>query len=307
MSKALSLIDLKPNMGNPIAAAVASLLWAASPLMQQIRFIPHSDLTYGWFQEGSLPEVGARGLNEDFADQLEGKDNRKFTGLAILGGKIKTDSIHIEQKGQAARTRRIAQKSKAMARMFDRLFFNGAAANNAKKEFNGLKTKLTGSQLLTNATDGAVPDYKKVVELQDSVYGPNSEKVLFMNRTVRRLLSEDVGDSAGGRNVMDVGRQLKMFEGSTIIEVDKDETETEILRFNETCGASNVCSSIYCVRFGTGVSEDGVQAISGLRQTISAKGPIDFGSYVADWVHLVAAIEVFGKYDAARLQGVKAS
>ena len=32
----------------------------------------------------------------------------------------------------------------------------------------------------------------------------------------------------------------------------------------------------------------------------SHRGPIDFGSYVADYIHMLASIEIFSKYDAAR-------
>jgi hypothetical protein len=306
MPKAMSLIELKAKMGNPMAQATASMLWKWSGIMPFIKFIPHNDLTYSWLEEGNLPEVGGRGLNEDFADQEEPKDNRKFLGMAILGGKIKTDVVHIEQKGPGARTARIARKIRAAARMFDRLFLKGDAQKNPKKEFNGLYKLIAGGQLLTNATNGATPDHKKVVAVLDAVEGPNTEKLLLMNRNVRRGLSIDVGTSAGGRNVMDVGKQLVEFEGAKILEVFKDETENDILPFTEVCGTSGAtCSSIICVRLGQDMPEDGVQAISGLSQTINARGPIDFGSYVADYIHFLTAIAMFNKYSAARLQGIQ--
>jgi hypothetical protein len=310
MATAQTLLDLRNSMGSRMARAAATLLWNSSGIIPQLRFIPHNALAYDWTQEGGLPGVGGRGLNEAFDDSAAAEgapDSPKITGLAILGGKIKTDIVHIEQKGQAARARRIEKKIKAASKMFDRLFISGDAAANPRKAFNGLKRKLGADRTLTIAANGALPTYKAVVELLDAVDGPNTEKRLIMNRTARRLLSDDVLANAPGGSVLDVGKQLQTFEGAGIVLLEKDETETEILQFNETVGGSNACSSIYCVRFGGETEETGVQGITGLKGTINARGPIDFGEYHADYIHFVTSIEVFDKYSAARLQGIKAA
>lgn len=306
--KALSMLELRKDMNNKMSIAAATLLWQWSGLMPLVKFLPSNSLAYPWLQEAGLPQVGGRGLNEDFADQQEGApDSPKLTGLAILGGKIKTDVINVEQKGDVARTRRIQKKIQAMSRAFDRIMLKGNAKTNPKKEFDGLYQRIPNAKVITNATNGAPADHKKVIELLDAVEGDNGQKVLIMNRTTRRNLSIDVGLRAGGRNVMDVGQQLKEFEGAKIVEVFNDETETAILPFDETCGNTSANTSITCVRFGGEMIEDGVQAISGLSGTINHRGPIDFGSYMADWIHFVTSIEIFSANSVARLKGVTAT
>ena len=127
-----------------------------------------------------------------------------------------------------------------------------------------------------------------------------------MNQNCRRGLSFDVGAHAGGRRVMETGEQLTEFEGAKIVEVFKDETETDILQFNETCGSSNLCTSAYCVKLGGQIDETDVQGISGLPQHIMQFGPIDFGEYLYDVVQGVFGIGIFGGYSVARLQGILA-
>jgi hypothetical protein len=302
---ALSLIQMKAQFQDPMRQGIVDLLWQSSRVMQEVSFIEHSGLSYAYTQRGGLPGVAFRSLNDVFAPTV-GVVNPAVETLTILGGKIRTDSVQIRMKGPAARQNQITAQLEATAKFFDKNFFNGDPSTNPKS-FLGLKKRLVGSQLLTNATNGAVPSYKKVIELLDAVEGDNGQKVLFMNRTARRLLSEDVGTAAGGRNVMDVGRQLTTFEGAKVVEVFKDETESEILPFTETCGNNSLSSSIYCVRFGGQVDERGVQAITGLSEKIEATGPYNYGEYQEDVIQMVVGLGVFGGYVAARLQGVKAS
>jgi hypothetical protein len=276
--------------------------------MPLVKFIPASDLTYAWTQESALPGVGGRGLNDDFDFDDGPPDTPKLTGLAILGGKIKTDIALIETKGDAARTKRIARKTRAMSRYFDRCFLKGDAKKNPKKEFDGMYRRIPAAKVITNVVNGGAVDHKKVVELLDMVEGPNTEKTLFMNRTTRRNLSVDVGLRAGGRGVMDVTKQLTEFEGAKIVEVFKDEAEQDILPFTEVTGTSGAtCTSITCVRFGSDLPEDGVQAINALGETIRHRGPIDFGSYHADFIHMITNVELFSGNCAARLEGIKAT
>lgn len=303
---ALTLQQMKARFQDAKRAGIVDLLWQGSLVMKRLAFIKHSGLAYPYTQRSKLPGVAFRSLNTGFTASA-GVTNPAIETLSILGGKIKTDSIMIEIKGQAARTNEIAAQMESAGKFFDKTFFHGNTQTDPKS-FMGLKPRLGGTQLLTNATNGAVVGHKKVIELLDAVEGPNSEKVLFMNRTNRRNLSEDVGTNAGGRNVFDVGRQLTQFEGAEVAEVFKDETEEEILKFNEVVGTSGAtCSSIYCVRFGGQVDERGVQGISGLNETIKASGPFDYGEYTEDVVQMAAGIGLFGGYVAARLQGCKAS
>ena len=303
---ALTLIQMKAQFQDPMRQGIVDLLWQSSRVMQFVNFIEYRGLAYPYAQRSKLPGVAFRSLNTTFTPTA-GVTNPAVETLSILGGKIRTDAVQIALKGPRARTNEIAAQMEAAAKFFDKNFFVGDSQKDPKA-FMGLRKRLSGTQLLTNATNGATIDTDKVIELLDAVEGDNGQKVLFMNRTNRRNLSADVGSSAGGRNVMDVGRQLVQFEGARIVEVFKDEAEAEILPFDETVGSSGAtCSSVYCVNFGGQIDERGVQGIVGLPDRIQASGPYDYGEFQEDVVQMVAGIGLFGGFVAARLQGCKAA
>jgi len=304
----LSLIQLKARFQDPMRQGIVDLLWESSRVMRRLNFIQQPGLAYPYQQRAKLPGVAFRGLNEDYTPGA-GVINPAIERLAILGGSIKTDHIAIDTKGDGARTNEIAAKMEAAGKFFDKNFFNGDMTQNVKG-FDGLKRRIAGTKLIKQATNGAVVTAKKVIELQDLVEGPNSEKVLFMNQTNRRNLVDAV--TSGGTGVQ---RLLEFtaangnyrFNGSEVEEVFFDEAESPILPFAETTGTSDLTSSIYCVRFGGAVDERGVQGISGLREDIIHRGPIIHGTFVEDVVEMAAGIGIFSGHAAARLEGTLAA
>ncbi len=304
---ALSLIQLKARYQDPMRQGIVDLLWKNSRVMQRLNFIQQPGLAYPYQQRAKLPGIAFRGLNEDYTPGA-GVINPAIERLAVLGGSIHTDHIAIDTKGDGARTNEIAAKMEAAGKFFDKQFFNGDMTSDVKG-FDGLKRRLTGAKLINMGTNGAVVTWEKVVELQDLVEGPNSEKILFMNQTNRRNLIADAMADVNGKFFVEFNAATGnyRFNGSEIVEVYYDETETAIMPFTETKGSSNACSSIYCVRFGGQVDEQGVQGISGLREDITHRGPIMHGTYMEDVVEMAAGIGLFSGHCAARLEGVKAA
>jgi hypothetical protein len=301
---AMSLLEMKAQIQDPMRQGIVDMLWQSSRVMQLLNFIPYNGLSYPYAQRTKLAGVDFRSLNTSFARTM-GVTNPAVESLSILGGAARTDTIISTQKPNT-RQNEIAGMMEASGKFFDKNFFNGNPGTNPKA-FYGLKARLANNQLLTNATNGSPVSYKNVITLQDAVNSDNSEKVLLMNRTNRRLLTADVETHALGLQKVVVGQQLTEFNGSKIVEVFKDETETDILQFNETCGGSNACSSIYCVKFGGQVDERDVQGIMGLPQFVTHTGPFEYGEYLEDVIQSVAGIGIFGGYSAARLQGCTAA
>lgn len=306
---ALSLLQLKARFQDPLRQGIVDLLWESSRVMRRLNFIQQPGLSYPYQQRSKLPGIAFRGLNEDYTPGA-GVVNPAIERLAILGGSIKTDHIAIDTKGDGARTNEIAAKMEAAGKFFDKNFFNGDMTQNVKG-FDGLKRRLTGTKLVTQATNGGVVTAKKVIQLQDLVEGPNAEKVLFMNQTNRRNLVDAItsSTSTGVQRLLEfnAANGNYRFNGSEIEEVFFDETETAILDFNETTGSSNATSSIYCVKFGGAVDERGVQGLSGLREDIKHRGPIIHGTFIEDVVEMASGIGIFSGHAAARLEGTLAA
>lgn len=303
---ALSLLQMKARFQDPMRQGVVDMLRDSSRIMSRLNFISQPGLSYPYSKRSKLPGVGFRGLNESYTATV-GVVNPAVERLAILGGSCKTDHVAIQTKGEAARTNEIAAKIEASAKFFDKNFLNGDMTANVKG-FDGLKRRLTGTKVIKQATNGAKPTWEKAQQLQDLVEGPNNAKVLLMNQTSRRNLIADALSETNARMLVEFDTAVGSyrFNGSEIVEVFNDESESAILAFDETCGTSDVTSSLYCVRFGGAVDERYVQGLSGLREDFQHRGPIVFGTYVEDVVESVMGIGLFSGHCAARLQGVLA-
>ena len=317
---ALTLLQMKAQFQDPMRQGVVDMLWQSSRVMQYVNFIENTGLSYAYARRTKLPGVGFRTLNSVF-NPTAGIINPAVESLAILGGKIQTDTVQIALKGPRARTNEIAAQVEAAAKFFDKMFFlgdptadPGANANANIGSFYGLRARISGTQLkdasaggVGGADGGAVVTTTMVNQLLDAVEGDNGSKVLFMNRTNRRNLSASKVGLATGSQVTDIGQQLTEYNGAKIVEVFKDEQEQEILDFNELYGGNAATSSLYCVKFGGSIDERGVQGITGLPEKIQSAGPFNFGEYVLDVTQMVAGIGVFGGYVVARLRGLKAA
>lgn len=305
---AVTLLQMKAIFPDTVRQGIVDVMYRQGPqLFDRLHFIQHDSLAYPYSQNVRLPGIAFRGLGESFASTAEGVINPAVEHLAILGGDVDTDSVYIAQKGLGpARAWRLAQKVKAASRFFIKNFFVGDKST-TPKGFDGLKTRLTGTQLITNATNGDTPDHAKFVEAQDAVEGPNGAKLLCMNKTTRRLLSLDVAANAAGMGIYDVGKQLTQFNGSDIFEIENDETETAILPFTETCGSGTTCCSAYVVRLGDATDEEYVQGIAGFKDIISMIDVGYLGANYRDTVQMAAGIGLFSGYCAARIQGITAS
>jgi hypothetical protein len=317
---AMSLLEIKQMMPDPFRQGVVSMLWENSRIMPLLNFIPFQGLAYPYAQRAKLPGIGFRALNAQFAD-TQGVINPAVETLSVLGGRIRSDSILMITKPNARKSE-IAAQLEGAAKFWDKSFINGDPAV-TDNSFMGLKPRLTGTQLITPAAsaNGSPITMDDVIRLQDLVEGPNNEKILLMNQTLRRNLSHNVGSQAGGKRIMEdtgmqetglqvgaMGSRWQTFNGTPVREVYYDEAEQPILPFTEVSGSSGAtCSSVYCFKPGNSVDERYVQGISGLPEHFAVKGPIDFGEYLIDIVQGLFGIGVFSGYGAARLQGVNAT
>lgn len=301
---AVTLKDYSAQEQDPLRQGLVDMLWQSSRLATRLHFITWNGLTYPYSKRTKRPGVSTRALSGSFA-MSPGNVAPDVETLAILGGGARTDTVMNKFKPNL-RENEIAGTIEANGLMFDRLVVKGdPTVSGHGSEFYGLYARMPAGQKIVQATDGATPTAKKVSELLDLVTGPNAEKKLLMNRTARRLLSDDVKANAGGKGVFDVGTQLTSYDNAEIVTVEKDENDNEIMQFNETCGGSNACSSILCVRLGGAVDERDLQGILGLQ--IGIEATVNYGTYIEDTIQMVAGIGVFSGFSIAQLQGVKAS
>ena len=246
---------------NKKRAAVVKIFATASVIAQYLNFIDIGDaMGYEYSKEGALPGIGFRSLNGSYS-HTEGDYavNPLVEGTSIMGGLVQTDRQMLGRKGS-----RVNKKVQAAGLYFDRMFFDGDSETDAK-QFDGINKRLgTGAQVITMGTNGAQLTLANLSKMIDRVIGADSDKKLLMSAAMRRTLGNTI--IAAGATTMSLTEwqgplKPKSYDGIEIVVVGEDETGTEILGFDETCGTSAVTGSIYCFAFGRTEDEDRLQGI----------------------------------------------
>lgn len=289
---------------------VIKMFAMSSPILEIMPFdsIEGDSITYR--QELALPTVSWRPVNSTYSND-NGTVQPYTEKLFILGGEVKIDNFIVATQGKGDRSLEIKanqyrMKAQAAANAFDQAFFEGDDLVD-QNSLVGLRRRLTGSQVLLQATNGGPLTLPKLDELIDLV--PFDNKHLFMNRTMRRKITALVQATSGSTQIVyqqdSFGRQQMKYADIPIHIVERSGDASSILGFDETAGTSAVCSSLYCVSFGS-------DRVGGLYNGTKVATVHDFGEMQAEPTHLGRIEAFYGMYNkhpraAARLRGVDAT
>lgn len=264
---ALTLIEAAKQTDDLVRQAIIELYASSSEILRVLPFegIPGNALRYN--REETLPGIGFRGINEGYTEST-GILNPITETLTIAGGDLDVDKFIIDTMGMDQRSVQEAMKVKALALNWTLQFIKGDSTTNPRV-FDGLQARITGNQLIAagSTQHGDALSLMKLDELIDQVQNPTH---LIMNKTMRRLLTQAARDTSVGGFITttkdEFGRQLYMYADLPILIVENDNTDIQILNFNEACpgGGNAVGTSIYCVSFSegmlTGIQNGGIDA-----------------------------------------------
>ena len=226
--------------------------------------------------------------------------------LYIMGGISKVDRALVKTQGNINNLRSVydGMKAKAAALTYTDKFFNGINATDPNT-FDGLKTRLTGSQVIDmGSTDGGdTLTLAKLDEMLDQVQG--SPDVIFCNKTMRRKINALMRAAGQATEMVNdaFGRQIYSYAGIPIAVIEQDKDGNEILPFTEPDldnGDKTTCTSIYAVRFGLAEYVSGLQAgsMDVLDQGLQ-------GTFYQTLIEWICGMGVFHPKAAARLRGIK--
>jgi hypothetical protein len=244
----------KLNPGNVVQNAVIEMFARSNDLMRvmQWRDIPGGSLEYK--QEGSLPGVAFRGVNEAFAESV-GVINSQVETLRIAGGDLDVDRSIVKRHGPAARSEHEMMKVKALSLMIGKKLIKGDSVANPL-EFDGLQNRITGSQLIAagSTANGTPLSLYKLDEAIDAV--PEATHIVC-GMALRRRFTQAARDTAVGGFIQwtkdEFGRQIPSYNGLPIITPDYDETGARIFNFDEPCtSGTDTGTSLYVVSIGPG-------------------------------------------------------
>lgn len=166
------------------------------------------------------------------------------TRLRIMAGDVDLDkfltSTQSDTNSQLAI--QIAQKSKAMTRMFKRALVNGNNAVNAKS-FDGLKVLVPAGQTLVAGANGAAVTFSMLDELRDAVLlGADFFMMRLATwRAIKALLRGMGGNTADTVMIENFGHPVRAIDGMPVIIND-------FIGIDEVQGTNNNTTSIYAVK-----------------------------------------------------------
>lgn len=248
---ALTLIEAaKIALGRDevLKATVMELYAMNSDVMQALPFEDISGNAISFNREKVLPNIAFRAVNEAYTEGT-GEVENITEKLCIAGGDLDVDKFLVDTAGPNQRATQEGLKIKALSLSLTKQVIKGDVTT-TPKGFDGLQVRCTGTQLIANSTaaSGAALSLVKLDELIDAVENPTH---LLMNKALRRRITQAARTSTVGGYVtysLDAfGRQVTRYNDLPIAILDKDETNTDIMSFDEAAASgSSVCSSIYC-------------------------------------------------------------
>jgi hypothetical protein len=212
-----------------------------------------------------------------------------------------------------------AMKVKAASYKFQDTFFNGDVTVDTKA-FDGLKKRLTGSQVIDAATNGAPvlgnggSDAQAFFDALDAlvaaVPGINGNNgAIYANSAIIAKI-RSAGRRLGGVDMVRedlTNKRVMQWNGIPVLDPGMTAAGANILPQTETQGSSNVASSVYAVRFG---QDEGDQAVTGLTNggvDVRDLGEISEKPVFRTRIEFYCGLAVFGGKAAARLRGVLAA
>lgn len=303
----LTLVEAaKMETGDVQRAAIIELYARSSDILQYLPFQGIAGNALKYNREETLPGIAFRGVNEAYTEDA-GVINPVTETLFIAGGDLDVDKFITDTMGMGQRAARVAMKVKALAHKWTEAFLKGDNATEPR-EFDGLQTRLTGSQKIQagSTANGTALSLAKLDELIDAVDGAN---YLIMNKSLKRRLSAAARlTTVGGYVNYDLdsfGRRVMTYNDLPILVADQDNEGNDILPFTEAATSGTAtASSIYCVAFGdgmlTGIENGGISVrdLGELQTAPKFRTRVDWNNGIALF-HPRAAARLWSIADAA--------
>jgi hypothetical protein len=309
-SGAISLIEAAKHGDNPVSRGMIETIIIESPVIEQLHWMPFAGVAYRQLEEGTLPSVGFRNVNEGYS-QSYGSDNESFWGVAILGGEYKVDNFLVNVVATEAdlEAKQIRKLAKANAMRFDYEFFEGTGSV-ASKGFKGLKQLVSEGKGQTVSNGTATISLDKLDEAHDAFLNQGGPDVIFANRTIRRQITSKARTSVTGVSLIDVGtdvfgRQVTMWNDVPIRHplngINSSGTVTSLLPFTEASSTS----SLWMLKFG----EEDVCGLLGKGGSFDVKrfGELQASPQRMGRLEWYPGLAVFNQYSVVRLSAITAS
>lgn len=265
---ALTLLEAAiQQRADPLQGAFVQMFDEYSPIFNLLPMTKIDGRFYDYERVVTLPTQAWRPVNGTITEST-GVVNPFREYLKILSGQAEVDMALVRtspRKANELMERQIKLHTQAAMNEFTRAFFEGSELNSAH-EMVGLRPRLSGTQLILQASGGGTLTLAKLNDLIDAVpfstrqetgmkRGEGLRKVLFMNRTLRRKITTLIEATSGAQHIMvekdNFGRYVERYRDADIVVVEQTGTGTTTLDFDEDPGdGASDTASIYAVAMG---------------------------------------------------------
>lgn len=314
---AMTLAEAAVVTQDPRLPQVVSVLNVSS-VMNRVPFEPIAGRAYSYNSEATLPASAFRAVNAGYTEST-GTYTTATESIVILGGEFVVDRF-LEQTSPGTVASLVAaqrdMKARSIAAKFGDTFFNGDTAVDANS-FNGLKKRLTGSQVISSGTNGAAMNTDAATRTAfldrldalvgavpgcDALYA--SRSVISMLRTVYRnvTLNNYTYDELTGQRV-----EVPTWQGIPILDAGLKADQTPVLPQTETQGTSTDASSIYAVNFSNDEADPGVLGLTNGGLQVDPPRIMESKPSILGRIEIYCGLALIGAQPAARLTGVRAA
>jgi len=245
--------------------------------------------------------------------------NQSTESLVILGGDADVDRFIVQTRGnlndqRAVQTR---MKVKAASYLYQDTFFNGDVSVNSKS-FDGLKKRLTGSQVIDAGVNGAPvlgnggTDAQAFFDALDALVAAvpgldGTNGAIYANAALIGKI-RSAGRRLGGVDMVRedmTGKRIVTWNGIPILDPGQNLAGANILPQTETQGtATGTASSVYAVKFGQDETDGGVTGLTNGGVMVDDLGMLQSQPVYRTRIEFYCGLGVFGGKAAARLRGV---
>lgn len=308
---AVTLAESAKLSTNQLKTSVIEMFLQDETILDQLQFEDINGNAYQYNEEGTLPGTAFRDVNAEYSEST-GTVNNKTESIKMFGGDADVDRFIEQTRGNLTSQRATQQalKVKSLRMNFQDNFINGDDSVNTLA-YDGLKTRLTGGQVISMGTDGAAINtdentrhgfFDKLDELIALV--PGGADALYTNASIKAKI-RSAARRVGGWDMQrsEFGVPIETYNGVRIVDIGTNAAGAAILPQTETQGISVNASSIYAVRYAAGENDTGVLGLWNGGVMVDDLGLLQSKPVYRTRIELYASLAVFGK-GAARLTGV---
>lgn len=258
MPTALNIVEYAKGLEPGVERAFIELFAQTSDIIAALPLQEAPGGAYRYDREAALPGVAFRGINESYT-ATTGVINPLVEQTFIAGGEIKVDTALTRRFGEKRRSREEKMQVKSLTRAITDKIINGSNASSIR-EFDGIKTRLTGTALTDNAAGGSGGLALSLYKLDRAIDKVMEPTHIMMSKAMRSRLTQAGRNTGVGGYVAqtkdDFGNTITTYRGLPILVGYEDEVnDTTLFPFNEVAagGGGAVTTSIYVASMKEGM------------------------------------------------------